>query len=125
MGRRFNLGSTILRTNPLGGCLLVKRILVATDESPTAAHAVEWAAETADRYGAELVLVTVVMPDNLAGSSEEEAVAKEKRLGALAEKLAGPRGRVRLVYDSDPAAAIVRAAEEEDVDMVVVGNVGM
>jgi ubiquinone biosynthesis protein len=30
-----------------------------------------------------------------------------------------------LVYDSDPADAIVRVCEQEQVDLVVVGNVGM
>src|SRR5205823_4906655 len=41
-------------THPGGGCeTLVKLILVATDESPTAARAVEWAGDMARRYGAE------------------------------------------------------------------------
>jgi predicted unusual protein kinase regulating ubiquinone biosynthesis (AarF/ABC1/UbiB family)/nucleotide-binding universal stress UspA family protein len=104
---------------------MVKRILVATDESPTAAHAVEWAAETAHRYGAELLLVSVLVPENLVGSLEEETAAKGLRLTELAQTLAGARGRALVVSDSDPATAIVRAAEEEAADMLVVGNVGM
>ena len=104
---------------------MVNRILVATDESPTAAHAVEWAANTADRYGAQLVIVSVLVPESLPGSLEEETAARQQRLNELATKLAGTRGRARVVHDSDPAIAIVRAAEEEGVDMVVVGNLGM
>src|SRR5438132_10183714 len=104
---------------------MVKRILVATDESPTAALAVEWAAETAERYGAELLLVSVLVPGNLPESLDEETAARGRRLTDLAESLAGERGRAIVVPDSDPAAAIVRTAEDEGVDMLVVGNVGM
>src|SRR5581483_9024564 len=43
----------------------------------------------------------------------------------LARRLAGDRGRSRVVYDSDEAEAIVRIAEEERADVVVVGNPGM
>src|SRR5262249_29970452 len=63
--------------------------------------------------------------ENLVGSGQEDFDAREERLGMLARQLAGDRGSVRIVYDSDPAAAIVRVAEDEGVDMVVVGNVGM
>ena len=33
----------------------IRRVMVGTDRSKTADHAVRWAAEFADRYGAELV----------------------------------------------------------------------
>lgn len=102
----------------------MKRILVATDLSATAARAVEWAAEMAGRYDAELLLLQVVVPENLP-AAEGEAEAPATRLTALAERLAGQRGRALVVYDSDPAGAIVRVAEEERVDLAVVGNVSM
>src|SRR5205809_7567733 len=39
--------------------------------------------------------------------------------------LAGERGRSRVMVDDEPAMAIVRAAEEEAADVLVVGNAGM
>ena len=95
---------------------MVRRILVATDGSATAQYAVAWAAEMADRYGAELVLCQAVSP----GASLDEA-----ELTQAAREIAGARGRARVVAAEDPARAIVDAAEEEDADVVVVGNVGM
>src|SRR2546426_9701825 len=91
---------------------MVGRILVATDRSQTATHAVAWAAEMAERYGAELVLLQV-------------GTASVEELQELAEEVAGDRGRARVVSGDDPAKAICDAAEEEDVDVVVVGNIGM
>ena len=41
---------------------MVKRVLVATDRSETAEVAVRFAAEMATRFGADLVLVQVVIP---------------------------------------------------------------
>jgi ubiquinone biosynthesis protein len=103
---------------------LVRRILAATDRSETADRAVAWAADMAERYGAELVLLQVVVPP----SEQDDAVGTDKdvaELSRLAEKVAGPRGRARVVVDSDPSQAICGAADEENVDVVVVGSVGM
>ena len=94
----------------------VRRILVATDRSPTAQHAVAWAAEMADRYSAELVVLQVVAGGGSASLEE---------LQQLASDVAGARGRARVTSGDDPAKAICAAAEDEDVDVVVVGNVGM
>ena len=98
---------------------MVERILVAADRSE-ATGTVEWAAELAARYGAELLVVQVVAPEHLAAGAETDG-----DVGELAQRLAGDRGRARRVYESDEAAAIVRVAEEEDVDIVVVGGAGM
>lgn len=97
----------------------VERVLVATDRSETADRAVGWAAELAGRYGAELVVVQV------RGPSGDAATGAEEDLSTLARELAGERGRALLVAGDDPSQAIVDAAEAEDVDVVVVGNVGM
>jgi nucleotide-binding universal stress UspA family protein len=95
---------------------LVRRILVGTDRSTTANHAVAWAADMAARYEAELVVLQVVAGGGTASVEE---------LQELARRAAGERGRARVVQHDDPAKAICQAAEEEDVDVVVVGNVGM
>jgi predicted unusual protein kinase regulating ubiquinone biosynthesis (AarF/ABC1/UbiB family)/nucleotide-binding universal stress UspA family protein len=97
-----------------GAGVVVERILVAVDSSG-AGGPVAWAAELAERYAAELVVLQVVAPEHLAAGAQADG-----DLGDLAA-----RGRLRRVYDSDAAAAIVRVAEEEDVDLVVVGGSGM
>jgi ubiquinone biosynthesis protein len=103
---------------------VVERILVATDRSDEAGRTVEWAAEMAARYGAELLLVRVVAPEHLVGAAPADSDGTAA-LAELAARLAGDRGRARLVYDSDPAEAIVRIADDERADIVVVGNPGM
>jgi ubiquinone biosynthesis protein len=97
----------------------VRRILVSTDRSATAEHAVAWAADMAGRYEAELIVLQVVTP--------EPAGAEEAADAALRSHVAGidPHARPRVVVDASPADAIVRVAEEERADVLVVGNVGM
>jgi ubiquinone biosynthesis protein len=97
----------------------VRRILASTDRSPTADRAVAWAADMAGRYEAELVLLQVVT-----APSEDGTERAEEGLRGLAQGL-GVDARQRIVSDPDPAAAICRVAEEDKVDVVVVGNVGM
>ena len=95
-----------------GGGVLVQRILVATDRSDMT-RTVEWAAEMAERYAAELLVLQVVAPEHLVGGASDGASGAAPQLDEFAERLAGPRGRARIVYDSDPSEAIVRVAEEE------------
>jgi predicted unusual protein kinase regulating ubiquinone biosynthesis (AarF/ABC1/UbiB family)/nucleotide-binding universal stress UspA family protein len=98
--------------------------LVATDRSDTATRAVEWAAEMADRYSAELLVLQVVPPEHMLGASPSVSDASAE-LTQLAERVGGARGRARLEFDSQPAEAIVQVAAQEDADIVVVGNVSM
>ena len=109
---------------------MINRILVATDRSDSATRAVDWAAAMAHRYEAELLLLQVIVPENEPGA--EAGAAETTRAGYAAQnlaefarKIAGDRGRARVVVDTDPARAIVRASEDERVDVVVVGNLGM
>ncbi|MGZ4388051.1 MAG: universal stress protein [Gaiellaceae bacterium] len=88
------------------------KILVATDRSETAEEAVAFAEEMARRYEAELIVLQVLVPD-------------EGRKGDPEASRGGGSGRTRVVVHADPAKAIVEAAKEEAVDVVVVGNVGM
>jgi nucleotide-binding universal stress UspA family protein len=97
----------------------VRRVLVATDRSETAEQAVRWAAEMAERYEAELFLLQVVVPP------EQPTLAMTEDLVRHAEDLAGDRGRGGVVVGEEPGQAIIDAAEREDADVVVVGNVGM
>jgi len=104
--------------------------MVGTDRSETAEQAVRWAASFADRFGADLHVVQVIVPEHAAdtehGRAERSrAAAKADELILHARSIAGARGRGRIVVDDDPAMAIVRAAEEDSIDVLVVGNAGM
>ncbi len=108
----------------------IRRVMVGTDRSKTADHAVRWAAEFADRYGAELFVVQVILPQHPSttefGAAEQtRAAAANNELAHLVRELAGERGHALAVIDSDPALAIIRAAEHEAIDVLVVGNAGM
>ena len=104
--------------------------MVGTDLSQTASRAVGWANDLAERFGAELHLVQVVVPshpsDTEFGAAERtRAAAAAEALQAEAERLAGGRGRAHVVVDEDPAMAIVGAADDAAIDVLVVGNAGM
>ncbi len=97
----------------------VRRILVATDRSETAEHAVRFAADMAVRFEAELLLCQVVVPP-----AETPPHAKDE-LVEYGRGFVGDLARAVIAVGEDPGQAIVDAAESEDVDVVVVGNVGM
>lgn len=97
----------------------VRRILAATDRSSSADRAVAWAADMAKRYEAELLVLQVLLADP-EGDADRVDAALAEFTGTL-----GPYAMPRLVVDANPADAIVRAAAEERVDVLVVGNVGM
>jgi predicted unusual protein kinase regulating ubiquinone biosynthesis (AarF/ABC1/UbiB family)/nucleotide-binding universal stress UspA family protein len=90
------------------------KVVVATDRSETAQRAVAWAADLAERFGGELVLLNV-RPTDEAGAAD--------LLRADAEAFANARSVFRV--DADIPRGIVQAAEEEDADVLVLGNVGM
>ena len=95
---------------------MIERILVATDRSDTATRAVTWAAEMSGKYAAELLVLQVVPPEHLTGQEGDDAIqAAADDLAALTRRICGERGRPLLVYDSDPADAIVRACAQERV----------
>jgi ubiquinone biosynthesis protein len=93
----------------------VARVLVATDRSETAHRAVEWAAEMADRYEAELVVLQIAL-----GVTHELETDLAEYAAPLAERV-----RTIVRRADDPAQGICQAAREEDVDVLVVGSVGM
>jgi ubiquinone biosynthesis protein len=108
----------------------VTRVMVGTDRSETAERAVSWAASFADRFEAELHIVQVIVPQN-PGSTQYGAAEGTRAAGAADDlekyvrELAGERGHAHVVIDDDPAMAIVQAAEDQTIDVLVVGNAGM
>lgn len=108
----------------------IQRVMVGTDWSETADQAVQWAAEFAERFAAELFIVQVIQPQNPSATKYGEAersraVEASKELTVYAQQLAGERGHALVVVDADPSMAIVRAAEQKMADVLVVGNLGM
>jgi ubiquinone biosynthesis protein len=96
----------------------VRRILVGTDRSETATRAVRWAAQMADRYEAELIVC----------QSVREGMDKAATLRELAEyvtDVVGPDAQPLAAQGNDPARVMVDIAKEEEVDVIVVGSVGM
>jgi ubiquinone biosynthesis protein len=97
----------------------VQRVLVATDRSETAERAVRFAAEMAERYEAELLVLRVLIGGDISRTDAME------ELEGYVETLAGDQKRAAVVSGDDPAEAIVEAARREKADVLVVGSVGM
>src|SRR5882672_6158728 len=113
---------------------MFKKILVGTDGSDTASKAVSHAAELAQAMNAELVIIHVFSPpktdvgstfgraDAYPGQEIGQAVLRD------AEKHFGGKGKPRIttvLREGDPAEALIDVAEEQAVDLMIVGNKGM
>jgi nucleotide-binding universal stress UspA family protein len=123
------------RPNPSG----LATIAVGTDGSETAAQAVDFAIDMAERYGSKLVVISSYAPvseDRLRG---EQADAPqeiqwainpmedvEAILGKVEEK-AQARGLETVVEarQGSPADVLCAAAEDREADVLVVGSKGM
>ena len=96
----------------------VRRILVGTDRSETATRAVRWAAQMADRFDAELLVCQSVREGM-------DKAATQSELASYAADVVGGDARVLTAQGDDPARVMVDLAKAEDVDVIVVGSVGM
>jgi nucleotide-binding universal stress UspA family protein len=92
-----------------------ERILVGTDGSRTAAHAVDRAVELAGATGAKLTVLTAGAGAKALLTAESE-VARHRESGVAIEAMA---------IDGDPAAVLLDEAERGSYDLVVMGNKGM
>jgi nucleotide-binding universal stress UspA family protein len=118
---------------------MFRSIVVGTDGSDTATQAVRRAAELAGALGAELKLVSAYEPVSEQRLRDERRNAPEDIQWAI-----NPREEVDATLDAaaaiaregnvpveayaregDPADAILDVAEEQNVDLIVVGNKGM
>jgi nucleotide-binding universal stress UspA family protein len=114
-------------------------IVVGTDGSETANEAVRQATELARSVGASIDLVSAYEPVNTARLREEQTqVPKdmewmvnpredvEGTLKEAAEQIREAGVDVQtFAREGDPADAILDVAEEENADLIVVGNKGM
>ena len=104
--------------------------MVGTDLSQTASRAVGWATDFAERFDAELHLVQVIVPTNPVDTEFGTASAPAprrppRRCSVEAGGSPATAAASHVVVDDDPAMAIVGAAEEAEIDVLVVGNAGM
>jgi nucleotide-binding universal stress UspA family protein len=113
-------------------------IVVGTDGSTTAAHAVRQATELAKALGAKLHVVHAFQPasataaiglgggaDSLGVTEAIESLAREV-LQEAAEHVADEGVAVEShLQVGDPASALLDVAERVDADLLVVGNKGM
>jgi nucleotide-binding universal stress UspA family protein len=114
-----------------------KVILSPIDFSDFSMQALEVAEDIAKRYGSELVLVHVapVIPKleghaNIftEGEYENQLIASAKqRLADMGAKLqqAGIHARSMVSLSNDPAMEIIRAAESEKADLIVIATHGV
>ena len=115
------------------------RIVVGTDGSETATEAVRQTTDLASKLGATVALVSAFepvaqsrlreerqqVPDDLAHTvSPREDV--EATLAEAAKMVEGAGVKVQtFARQGDPADAILDVAEEQNADLIVVGNKGM
>jgi nucleotide-binding universal stress UspA family protein len=116
-----------------------KSIVVGTDGSETANEAVRQAVELAGSVGAKVELVSAYEPVPEQRLREERREAPEDLQWAInpredvdttleaASQVANKAGVTVNVYprQGDPADAILDVAEEQEADLIVVGNKGM
>ncbi len=149
---RFFLGSVAERVARHAACpVLIARplrrelreLMVGVDGSPDATQALTWLRKLALPTGSEIRLVTVLprmedltrtspgLPLPLMGSKDAQEFLERLRQdaqarlneGAAALEAAGRRV-VTEIRRGDPAMALIEAAEDEDVDLIVVGAQG-
>ncbi len=115
---------------PLPGPPRIETILLATDLSPASSAATDYAIELAVRLGARLLVVHVISgPKGLVpigfirpvedreqrATSVQQVVQRARAAGAEA---------TFLLWEGDPGAGTIAAAESESADLIVVGSHG-
>jgi nucleotide-binding universal stress UspA family protein len=113
--------------------VVFRRILVAVDGEPIAAHAVDIAAELARQAGAELAFIHVIdpalvnaadtglQPQMLVASAKEEA---RKLIADLRKHLSETLAVLEFIQIGSAASEIVSAARDWPADLVVIGSHG-
>jgi nucleotide-binding universal stress UspA family protein len=103
---------------------MIRSILVGTDTSAAACLAVSAAGELAQAHDAELVVLCVRPPVDAREVFDPGGVPEvDRHLDDLARQMSGVKVRTRQ-ESGDPAETICDVAEQEGVDLIVVGNRG-
>jgi nucleotide-binding universal stress UspA family protein len=114
----------------------IRRILLATDLAPASGDAATWALDLAAAHGAQLLIVSVIDPDELVsdgtGAPSASAVRwdqiRDDRQEAARRLVARSRSAgveaAFMVWTGHPGESIVAAASAESADIIVVGSHG-
>lgn len=111
---------------------MFKKILVGHDSSEVSQKAFETAIDLAKKYGSEVIVIHVIdtrsIPDIphkdvILGPLKDRAIKLEKLVNETFEK-EGIKGKF-VVREGSPVDEITKMAEEENVDLVVVGSRGL
>lgn len=110
---------------------MFKTILVGTDGSGTAAGAVAHAVDLAKATGAELIVLSAYEapkegnPPFASAPAHPSVDIAKGLLEDVEKRYAGETSLRTVARPGNPADVIVDVAEEESVDLIVVGNKGM
>ncbi len=122
---------------------MIARILVPVDGSTLASHAVDFASDLAEKYGAAMTLIHVstrldssVPPELEAYARIEHLEVDERNLlegvsrqileeAAVRARRLGVGDVSEVVEVGDPARKIIEYAEKNDIDVIVIGSRGL
>jgi nucleotide-binding universal stress UspA family protein len=110
---------------------MIRKVLVGYDGSESSGHALEFAAELASRFGAGLHVVAVARQPEIGDDVETTAMLEQSRK-VHTRLLDEARGRlapwkIEVSYQvllGHPAEQLVRYAEANTIDHIVVGHRG-
>lgn len=110
---------------------MINRILVAYDGSDPAKKAYDFALDLAQKYQAEVWVLTVARPPDFAEDVETEAILEGSRkyhhrlLAQLKQQSAGAKLHIHFeVAVGHPTEQIIHHAEQHEVDLIVMGHRG-
>lgn len=113
-----------------------KKVLVATDLSPASEAAVAFAAQLGHKLGSEIILLTAISPivlvdygvfddDSMRQATDEQRRVAEARLAEIASEHFPQHVEViTRAVNGYPISSIVETADEEDVDLIIMGTHG-
>lgn len=118
---------------------MVQTIAIGTDGSDTAAIAVEFALDMAEKYGAKLVVISSYQPVPEDRLRKEQAEAPQEVVWSInpmedveailrdVEERAHEKGikTVAAAQQGDPADVLCSVAADQDADVLIVGSKGM
>jgi nucleotide-binding universal stress UspA family protein len=111
--------------------LSFRRILIAVDGGPLAAHAAELGVELATTLGAEIAFVHAIEPglSQAPGIAPSDLIAEAKREGrrliaAFHQLLPPTHSPLEFIHVGKPSSEIIRTAAEWPADLIVIGSHG-